>query len=220
MSLRDRLRRAAELFVELPADEAAIPNSFDPAAIDTTPVQTQSVKQLLETTPGPSLSEVAASKPANVEPAVNADGSPNFPAIYAQAKLPDVAFGATQALEVIGSLPADLPLDVQRKTVGSTLSAMGKAMGVSTDSVVADASRRLAALVAFEDQLNAQSAEYIAALNKQIEELKAKIGEAEGKIATTNERLAKATALIEEEGAKLDDVIEFFTLDTGPSKNA
>ena len=133
--------------------------------------------------------------------------------------MPVSTFGAEQALDVIGSLPAELPISVKRTTVQATLTAMGKAMGVDTQSVVADASRKMAALSAFEDSLNMQSKRFIATMSADIQGHEAKIAELKSKIAESTKSLETALAKCAEENDKLDDVLEFFTLDIGASKN-
>jgi hypothetical protein len=147
-------------------------------------------------------------------------GIPNFEKVYSNANLPKSAFGAEQALGVIASLPAELPLSVKRSTVQATLNLMGKAMGVDTESVVADASRKMAALGAFEDSLNLQSKRYLATMTAEIQAHEAKIAELNAKIDESTKSLQNALSLCSAENDKLDDVLEFFTLDIGASKNA
>lgn len=232
MSIKNVLRRATEMFVELPEEQpdySAFKSTLEtgqpskPAAPATppTPVHTQtiSVKQIVENTEGPNLDEISLTEEQAKE-GLAPGGVPNFDKVYANASLPKSSFGAEEALQVIASLPADLPLDVKRATVQATLSAMGKAMGVNTDSVVADASRKMAALGAFEDSLNLQSKRFVESMTAEIQAHQAKIAELNAKIEEANKSLQNALSLCNAEGEKLDDVLEFFTLDIGASKNA
>ena len=217
------------MFVELPEEQpdySSLKSTIDLGPISTpkpapTPAQpqTMSVKQIVENTAGPNLDEISLTEEQARE-GLAPGGVPNFEKVYANASLPKSAFGAEQALDVIASLPADLPLNVKRSTVQATLTAMGKAMGVDTESVVADASRKMAALGAFEDSLNLQSKKYIATMTTEIQAHEAKIAELNAKIAESTKSLETALAMCAKENDKLDDVLEFFTLDIGTSKNA
>jgi hypothetical protein len=182
-------------------------------------VQTVSVKEIVDKTDGPNLDEISLTEEQARE-GLAPGGIPNFEKVYANASLPKSSFGAEQALDVMASLPHDLPLEVKRTTVQATLTAMGKAMGVDTESVVADASRKMAALSAFEDSLNLQSKRFIATMTAEIEAHQAKIAELSAKIDESKKSLETALAKCHEENEKLDDVLEFFTLDIGASKNA
>ena len=235
MSQKNVFRKAMEMFVELPEEQpdySSFKSTIDPSPVSTpkpaqapipapTPVQTQtvSVKQIVEKTDGPNLDEISLTDEQARE-GLAPGGVPNFDKVYSNANLPKSTFGAEQALEVIASLPADLPLNVKRSTVQATLSAMGKAMGVDTESVVADASRKMAALSAFEDSLNMQSKRFISTMTAEIQAHEAKIAELNAKIDESTKSLQNALKLCEEENDKLDDVLEFFTLDIGASKNA
>ena len=151
MSLKNALRRAASLLVELPPEAE---QNYD---FETPQPVSRTVEQVVAAAPGPNLDQIKVPAETPKAALVGADGAPNFESIYEQAGVPKVAFGANEALGVIHSLPAELPIDIKRRTVGATLTAMGKAMGVSTDSVVADASRKIAALASFEEQLRNQT---------------------------------------------------------------
>jgi hypothetical protein len=227
MSLRNALHKAAGLFVEIPPSDSRFdvmsapdpePSPVVASASVAAPVRT--VEQVVQQTPGPSLSEIKVPEATAAQPLMSSDGTPDFAAIFVKAGIPAVAFGADEALQVINSLPSDLPMDLKRKTVGATLNAMGKATGIATDSIVADASRKIAALTSFTEQLSAQTTLYQQSVQQQIVDLKAQIAECEAKIADTKDKLAKVVQQCEAEGGRLDDVLEFFTLDIAPSKHA
>lgn len=219
------LRKAAELVVELPeAPASEVSDSYsDSSTIAEVPTPaataTKSVAQIAKDLPGPSLDQVAI-KAEKEEAPLAPGGVVDFAAVYSRAGLTPVPFSAEQALEVIASLPADLPLSVKRSTVQATLSAMGKAMGVDTASVLADAGRKLAALSAYEDNLNHQAEQYVGNLNGQIEELEKQIASHKLAMERANQLLSHAVESCSTEANRLDDVLEFFTLDQSPSSNA
>lgn len=209
MSLKNALTKAAGLFVEIPPDVAEE---------QATPVRT--VEEVVRQAPGPNLDQIQTPTETAKAPPIGADGKPDFKAIFDLSGVPTVGFGADEALQVINSLPPDLPINVKRTTVGATLGAMGKAMGVSTDSVVADASRKIAALASFTDQITAQTQQYQGLIQQKIGELKAQIADFEQKSAEAEAKRKGVVEACEAEGDRLDDVLEFFTSDAPPSKHA
>ncbi len=214
MSIRNVLNKAAGLFVEIPEGQEVDTSATMPV----TP--SKSVEQIVKEAPGPNLNEIKVPETATSEAVMAPGGVVQFQAVYDGAGLPKSDFGAEQALEVINSLPGDLPLAVKRTTVHATISAMGKAMGVNTESVVADASRKLAALSSYEDTVNHRTNTYIGKLQDQIKDLESQIAAINKDIADTQQMHAKAISSCQAEADRLDDVVEFFTLDTGASKLA
>lgn len=224
MSIKKILRKAAELVVEIP-DQPIDPVSQLQMAEPTAnaPIHaTKSVEQIIRESPGPNLDEVSI--PEDPKPTTTLPLAPGghfeFQAVYDRAGLTPAAFTAEQAFDVINSLPQELPIEVRRSTVQATLQAMGKAMGVNTESVIADAGRKVAALAAYEDILTHQADQYIGGLQVQIAELQQQIATHETEIKKTQDMLASAIGRCEQESDRLDDVLEFFTLDQGASRNA
>lgn len=190
--------------------------------------KTKTVEQIVREQPGPNLDEIkvpeAAANPVPpippAEPIIGADGKINFDSIYRLANLPTVAFTAEQILELFASLPTDLPLDSKRATIRVTLGAMAKSLGVTTEQIVADASRKLAALASYDESFAKQASDYTAkaeveimTLEQQIADKRKAIRDAKSKQTSMHEACAK-------ECDRLDDVLEFFTLDVPPSKHA
>jgi hypothetical protein len=210
MSIKNTFRKVAELLVELP-----------PEQIESVPevAPTRSVKEIVESSEGPNLSEITAPE-EKVQSAVDNNGVVNFVTVYQSAGLPISPFTAEQALDVIASLPSNLPIEIRRATVQATLTAMGKALGVNTETVVADASRKLAALSAYEDALSLKSGKYVGGLQLEIESHQRRIDELNNEIAATHNLLKNAVESCTKEADRLDDVLEFFTLDVGVSRNA
>lgn len=232
-------RKAAGLIFEFEEDPNAKPSTEAPkeewnvmtadAPIAAKPTQkARTVEQIVREQPGPNLDEIkvpdSAANPAPPippsEPIIGEDGQINFNSIYRLANLPTVAFTAEQILELFASLPADLPLESKRATIRVTLGAMAKSLGITTEQIVADASRKLAALASYDESFTKQASDYttkaeieIMTLEQQIADKRKAIADAKSKQTSMHEACAK-------ECDRLDDVLEFFTLDVPPSKHA
>ena len=217
MPLSDALKKVQGLFIEADPDDVKATPTAEPNT--PTPRPTKSIEQIAREQPGPSLDEIKV--PATPAPAIErADGSIDFAAIYASAGLPASAFSAEQVLEILSSLPEALPMEAKRATLKVTLNAMGATLGVTPETVVADASRKLTAL-------GAQAANYTAQAQSYVEKAEAEIVRMEGEIARRRESIGMAKSrqvhMVEacnKEADRLDDVLEFFSLDAGTSKHA
>ena len=215
MGIKETLVKARGLFVE-----------FDPPAEElaqaTAPAPSKTVEQIVKDTPGPNLDQIKVpEEPVSpAQPLLGPDGALNYPAVYKLANLPDAPMTAEQAIELIASFPADLPMTSRRAAMKVTLDAMSKATGASAESVVADASRKLAALASFADSYGQQADKYVALTELQIEDLQKQIETKKASIADALAKKARAVGDCERESDRLDDVLEFFTLDVSPSKHA
>src|SRR5438552_18975154 len=121
MALRDTLRKAAGLLVELPPEEPTAQQPTSAAELDkllaeledkpqpagAAPAKT--VDQIVREADGPNLDEIQVSA-ASLAPSVSADGQADFTPIYQHSGLPAAPFTAEQMLEMLNSLPAELPL--------------------------------------------------------------------------------------------------------------
>ncbi len=245
MSLSNMMRKAAGLLVEIP-DESADYNSTAraPLSDDDLPdmdlpsqarlsspgagagvLQPKSIEQIVREAQGPNLDEIqvdATQIPANVgAPGGILSGEKiDFAAIYRAAKLAETPFGAEQMLETLGSLPAELPLETRRATVRAMLSTLGKSTGATPETVVADASRKLAALESFESYMAKKTADAVAQNENEIGELEKQIDAKREAIQKSKGELLQVSRGCEAESDRLDDVLEFFSLDVGASKYA
>lgn len=266
MGIADKLRKAAELFVELPPQAAPPPPSqYDaPASSDaeaspaaaagsetasenddidrriaqmnqtlqqmggggaaaaaagTGGGQAKTVEQIVRDSEGPNLDEIAVSA-QDSQAVLTADGSVDFPAIYAKAGLPAAPFTAEQTLEMLASLPANLPLEVKRQTVQVTIGAIGKSIGANPETIVADASRKLAALAAYAEGFTQHTSDFVGAAEFEIESLLAQVEEKRTAILAAKEQQTKIVQICDRETDRLDDILEFFSLDVGASKYA
>ncbi len=240
MGLHDALRKAAGLLVELPPEEpepVAAPAPGEDldaklAAVDARlkglqaggpvpPAPTKTVEQIVRDAPGPNLDQIRVAPEPDDEPAPAAAGGPSdFAPIYKRAGLPETPFTAEQMLDMMASLPADLPIEVKRQTVKVTLGALGKSIGATPETIVADASRKLAALASYSEALGKHTTEVISRTNFEIAALQAQIEEKRKAIQAAQAKNARITEACNAESGRLDDVLEFFSLDVPPSRHA
>ena len=97
---------------------------------------------------------------------------------------------------------------------------MGKAIGASPETIVADASRKLAALAAYSDHITSLTKEYSDSADKKIAELQKQIEDTRGSVTQAQMKQARETQACLTESDRLDDILEFFSLDVPPSKYA
>jgi hypothetical protein len=211
MDIREKLKKAAGLFVELP-EQDDLP---EPVA-----VAPRTVEQIVQATPGPNLSEIRAEPVTPNEPIIHENGAINFPGIYRLASLPEPPFAAEQVLEILASFPEGLPLETKRQTLKVTLSALSKSTGATPDGIVADASRKLAALASYSESYRSQADQYVAKAELDILRLEAEIQARRESIEDAKRKQAQMVSECEKESDRLDDVLEFFSLDVSPSRLA
>ncbi len=234
MSLRDTMRKAASLIIELPPDEKPLnlkssdidlddwpdtdlpENARLPGDVAAAPAGSQTIAQLVRKADGPNLDQIEITQ---VPVGAVGEKSLDFEAIYTAAKLPKTQFGADEMLNVLGSMPADVPLQTKRVTVKAVLGGMA-AMGASPENIVADASRKLAALEAFHGFMERKTNETIESSQAQIAELGRQIEARREAMQKAQTELARVTQGCEGEAEKLDEVLEFFSLDEGVSTHA
>jgi hypothetical protein len=229
--IKETLKKAAGLFVEFdpesatarvpeasPAEEWNVMTATGPEPV----VKTKTVEQIVKEQPGPNLDEIRVqTEPASPsEPVIRADGSICYDSIYRLAQLPTVPFTAEQILEMLATLPPDQPLDSKRASIRVMLGAMAKNMGVTTEQIVADASRKLAALAAYNESFAKQADEYVSRTELEILGLEQQIADKRRAMEDAKAKQAKMTAACSGEADRLDDVLEFFSLDIAPSKHA
>ena len=174
------------------------------------------MEQIVRESPGPNLDEIKV-PPSVAPPVIEPGKQPDFTNIYRQANLPAAPFTAEQVLELLAALPPELPMETKRQTVKVTLSAMAKTMGVTLDSIIADASRKLAALTAFADTYGKQASEFTIKSQTEIAQLEAEIEEKRKAIASAQTMQAHVSQVCQVECVRLDEVLEFFSLDVPPS---
>jgi vacuolar-type H+-ATPase subunit H len=248
MGLQDALRKAASLVLEMPdAPPASQASHTSDAEIDailaggeldpprraatseavagraatgatgaTGARGTKTVEQIVREADGPNLDEIKVS-----EVGLDKQAGVLKPSdIYAAVKLPASPFSAEQMLDMLASLPPELPLETRRATIKVTLGALGKGMGATPETIVADASRKIAALSAYNDHLAKRTAEFVAREEATIQDLQKQIEDKRQAILDAKNTQAQAMQSSKTESERLDDVLEFFSLDIAPSKHA
>jgi acyl transferase domain-containing protein len=238
------MRKAAELVVELPPEEPpnseeTLPNPMGTVASSATDKMwaeleraaqnrpqtppesppTKTVEQIVREEPGPNLDQIKVTS-APLPQVVAADGTINYAAIYQAANLPAVPFTAEQVLEMITALPTELPLEIKRQTLRVSINAIGKTIGATPENIVADASRKLAALAAYTEHLSQLTGEFTSKAELKIAGLQAQIEETRKAISAAQQKQAQETQACTNESNRLDDVLEFFSMDVPPSKYA
>jgi hypothetical protein len=227
MRISDTLKKAAGLFVEFDqsAEPAVAPTG--PSMTDdefkkmmgSTLVPGKTIEQIVKDSPGPNLDEIKVPANPQAQP-LRPDGTIDFSAIYAMANVQDSAFTAEQLLELLATLPVELPLESRRQTVKITIQAMAKTVPVTPQIIVADASRKLAALAAYEDSYAKQASDFVSKSEAEIKALEAQIESKKAAIEDANAKHETMTKACTSEADRLDDVLEFFSLDVPPSKHA
>lgn len=225
MGLRDAMRKAAGLLIELPPAERVPEGDETQAEIDRILAgdasaenagESKTVEQIVRDDDGPNLEEIKVEDVPAPEPGAKMD----FTAIYKAAQLPASPFSAEQMLEMLESLPSELPLATKRQTVKVTLASLGKTMGASPETIVADASRKLTSLNAYVEHLTRRVNEFTAVEEKQIAAMQTQIEEKRKSIQDAKYQLTQSSHACENESERLDEVLEFFSLDVAPSKYA
>jgi hypothetical protein len=227
MSLLNTLKKATSLLIEMPSEPVPPLRSSDVPELDDIDMELppearlqnpKSVEQIVQDSDGPNLNEIQVVPEAIPS---GGDGKPlDFLNIYRAAQLPEVAFGAEQMLETLSSLPSELPLETKRLTVRAMLSTLGKASGATPETIVADASRKLAALASFENFMSQRTGEAIQKAQAEIADLEAQIEARKASIQAAKNQFSQIQSECEQESDKIDDVLEFFSLDVGTSNLA
>jgi hypothetical protein len=131
-----------------------------------------------------------------------------------------VPFTAEQVLEMMNGLPKELPLETKRQTVKVSITAMGGSIGANPENIVADTSRKLAALTAYAEYLTNQTNQLVSLAEVEIESLQEQIDAKRKLIESARARQDSVVKQCEAETDRLDDVLEFFSLDVPPSRYA
>jgi hypothetical protein len=243
MNIHSVLRKAAGLLVELPPEEEPREDTHKATMVslpeggsrsttddiwaeleaqvkkDAPPANTKSVEQIVRDAHGPNLDQIHV--PADTPPpTATPDGKMDFTAIYRKAGLTLSPFTAEQTLEMIASLPAELPLETRRQTVRVTINAMGKAIGATAETVVADASTKLAALSAYAESVGQQTGGLLKSAEEDIAVLQAQIEEKRKAMLEAQQLQGQVLTVCQAEAHRLEEVLEFFSLDVPPSKFA
>jgi hypothetical protein len=222
-------QKAASLFVETTPSSNTQVMEIDPkqrvAAMkeiqESMTAPRKTVAQVVEEAPGPNLDQIGIdAEKAQSAKVLGPDNKVDYPALYAAAGVPAATFTAEQVLQMLSSLPATLDLATKRQMVRVSLDALGHNMGVSTETIVADASRKLAAIASFAKQHQETTDQYVSAATEAITRLEQQIAERKKGIEDAQARLSTVLADCAKQTDYLDDTLEIFTLDVAPSRYA
>lgn len=164
--------------------------------------------------PVTSMAEVEApapSPPAAVppsKPAATADVDLVF--IYQDAGIPSVPMTAEQAFKTLAALPEGVPEGAQREV----LKAAGKPLGTTAEAVSQDATRKLAALSAFLDEITQDESTFTVAAEREIGELQKKIADQRAAIEATRARAGQIKDKCKTEADRLRTVLRVLGADT------
>lgn len=142
---------------------------------------------------------------------VDADGQVNFDALYQQAKVPIVPFTAEQALDMLKHMPANVSEDARQQVITVTLAALGRSVGGTPEAIVADATRKQAALQEFRKSRGAQLVDLTSAAQSHIAELQRGIENSQAMIEKAKRQYDTLAGACQSEEARLDTVVDFFS---------
>jgi len=147
---------------------------------------------------------------------VDADGMVSFDRLYAQAGVPVVPFTAEQALDMLRNMPPGVSDDSRQQIINVTLAALGRSVGGTPEAIVADATRKQAALQAFRQTRGDGLADLTTAAEARIADLQREIAQSQALIAQAKHQYEALSQSCEAEGARLDTVVDFFS--SSPAK--
>jgi len=142
---------------------------------------------------------------------VDADGLVSFDALYARANIPVVPFTAEQALDMLRNMPPGVSDDSRQQIINVTLSALGRSVGGTPEAIVADATRKQAALSAFRSSREEGLADLTTAAEAHVADLQREIEKSQAVIAQAKRQYENISKSCEDESARLDTVVDFFS---------
>jgi len=227
MGVRETLRKAKDLIVESPDDSRPSDRPVDQgksqfkpgepplSRIDNKSAPEQPGNPTAQAREAAGLDQ--AKGPTTSPQSMMTDLSVDFAGIYRQANLPSVAFTAEQMMGMLSELPTELPLDTKRRTVKVTLNTMGKSVGATPETIVADAYGKRTVLAAYVDSVSRQTEKLVASAEAEIARLRVQIEDKRVAIEVAQNKQVRAVQMCQAESAKLDNVLEFFSSDVSPA---
>ena len=166
-------------------------------------------------TPAPSTLTSQAGEQDNP---VDADGLVNFERLYAQANVTVVPFTAEQALDMLHNMPPGVSDDSRQQIINITLAALGRSVGGTPEAIVADATRKQAALSAFRQARGDGLADLTAAAEAHVAELQREIAKGQAMIEQAKHQYETLSQNCQAEEARLDTVVDFFSQAPAPRR--
>jgi hypothetical protein len=178
------------------------------------PVIPDPVPNRQEATPPPSFTPInSLDPPTPVSQPAAPVGATDVASIYRAARITPPPFTAEEMLELLASLPSELPLAVRRQTMTVTLNAISKNTGATPSSIASDASAKIAALTSYVDNQAGQIARQTADADRRIAGLQAQIEEIRRSTETALQAQAQTGQMCAEERERLASVLAFFGYD-------
>lgn len=143
------------------------------------------------------------------------DGTLNLADIYQRFGVPERAYTAEWALDMLENLSEVTTVEKKRRSVTGILKAI-KHNEATPEAVAADAADKLSALTEFSSGLAEETAKFVAAKEAMIAELKAQVEQHCEDIKQAEARRKLATKQCETEYARLEGVVEFLGVDAPP----
>jgi hypothetical protein len=194
MSIRNVMRNAARIFVEMPSDPSpTTPPPANPPTPAVTPVYPNSI--------------AAATVPL---PGIKID----FEDIYRQSGVIEPPLNAEKICDMLLRLPPNLPQDTKRQMMREMLTTLGKPAGATIESIVADASAKISALTKHIDDSKTQTG--VAAIQAEIAALQAQIAQKKQSLELSRREQAEVERQCGAECKRLSEVLNFF----GPASSA
>ena len=161
---------------------------------------------------------VAASPAADSGPSpVDADGLINFDLLYTQAGVLTVPFTAEQALDMLSHMPAGVSEEARQQVINVTLAALGRSVGGTPEAIVADATRKQAALQKFRQTRGDQLVELTSAADGRIADLQSEIAKSQDMIEKAKRQYQILSDACAAEATQMDKVVDFFSGTPGQS---
>ena len=154
---------------------------------------------------------VAAAVPVDDASPVDADGLVDFERLYGQAGVPAVPFTAEQALDMLHNMPAGVSEEARHQVINVTLSALGKSVGGTPEAIVADATRKQAALQRFRQTRGDQLVDLTSAAEAHLAELQKEIAKSQAIIESAKQQYQRLSENCKSQEALLDTVVDFFS---------
>ena len=150
---------------------------------------------------------------------VDADGTVSFERLYAQAGVPVVPFTAEQALDMLHNMPPGVSDDSRQQIINVTLAALGRSVGGTPEAIVADATRKQAALQAFRQTRGEGLADLTTAAEAHVAELQREIAQSQAMIAQAKHQYEALSQSCQAEETRLDTVVDFFSQTPAPHRS-
>ena len=161
---------------------------------------------------------VAASTAADSgESPVDADGLINFEVLYTQAGVLTVPFTAEQALDMLSHMPAGVSEEARQQVINVTLAALGRSVGGTPEAIVADATRKQAALQKFRQTRGDQLVELTSTAEERIVDLQGEIAKSQAIIEKAKRQYQILSDACAAQETQMDKVVDFFSGTPGQS---